>query len=66
MDETTHTRLIPCEKHAAIIGREAARRAQRVDDGLVIRAELLRMLEAIRKGGLGECSHDFCVTGDEA
>ncbi len=66
MDETTHTRLIPCEKHAAIIGRQAARLAQRADDGLALRTELLYLLEAVRKGELGQCSHDFCVTGDEA
>lgn len=66
MDETTHTRLIPCEKHAAIIGRQAALQAQRADDGLALRTELLWLLEALRRGDMGTCSHDFCVTGDDS
>jgi hypothetical protein len=63
--QRTHLRLIPCEKHAAILGRQAARLSQRSDSGLVLRQELLTMIEAMRKGELGECSHDRCVMGDE-
>jgi hypothetical protein len=66
MQQTTHSRLIPCEKHAAVLGRHAARLAQREDDGLLIRRELLYLLDALRRGDMGACSADFCVMGDDS
>lgn len=66
VEHTTHYRLIPCEKHAAVLGRQAARLAQREDDGLMIRTELLYLLDVLRKGELGTCADDFCVMGDDS
>jgi len=62
VDKTTHERLIPCEKHAAILGREAARLIQRREHI----NELRVMLAAIAAGRLGSCSHDGCIVGDDS
>lgn len=66
MDESTQTRLIPCEKHAAILGRQAARMVQRPDERLTLQWEIGALINAIRRGGLGTCSDDKCVEGDGA
>ena len=66
--QSTHLRLIPCEKHAAIIGRQAARIAQRYTDSAgawALRMEVLHLVEALVQHQMGECSEDQCIVGDE-
>ncbi len=62
MTESTHQRLLLCEKHAGIIGRQAARLVQTSPEDSL--RELRLLLQAVADGRLGTCSADFCVTGD--
>jgi len=61
----TDTTLIPCERHAAVIGRHVAALAQdssRTLDASALLAFATTVLDGITRGELGVCSPDFCVT----
>ena len=61
--QSTHLRLIPCEHHAAILGRQAALFAQRPEADL--RDELLTLIAALMNHRMDACSPDQCIVGDE-
>lgn len=64
--QATGLRLLPCERHAAILGRQAARIVQQPERYWALRRDLLDMVTALRLGSMGPCSEEArCVVGDE-